>query len=112
MSFSTIIGQPLAVSLCQQWLQKGSNHPLLFYGFDGIGKRTLALEVAKKLNCDEENRRQGDAAKQPGKNSPAVAPRHVSPSDLCGSCHKIDTGNHPDVHVISLASQAVERKEP
>ncbi|MFA5975741.1 MAG: AAA family ATPase [Elusimicrobiota bacterium] len=74
----SIIGQPLAVDLCRQWLAKETTHPLLFYGPEGTGKRTLALEVAKVLN---------------------------------GSTHKIDAGQHPDVRVIDLPWQALERKE-
>jgi len=111
MHFSSIIGQPLAVSLCQRWLEKGSTNPLLFYGFDGIGKRTLALEVAKQLNCDAKTRGREDGESH--KNNIAMSPsHHVSPSCPCNSCHRIAAGNHPDVHALSLASQAVERKEP
>ncbi len=46
----TIVGQPMAVELAQRWLAKKTTHPLLFYGPDGVGKRTLALEMAKVLN--------------------------------------------------------------
>ncbi len=50
MSFESIIGQPFAVDLCRQWLKRKTTHPLLFYGPEGVGKKTLALEVAKALN--------------------------------------------------------------
>lgn len=90
MSFKTIIGQPLAVDLCQRWLAQGTTHPLLFYGPDGVGKRTTALELAKALNC-------------------ATAKK---PCDTCLSCRKIAAGHHPDVRVLNLEAQALERKEP
>ena len=51
MSFDSIIGQPLAVELGRRWLARQTNHPLLLYGPEGVGKRTLALELAKALNC-------------------------------------------------------------
>ncbi len=92
MSFSSIIGQSLAVDLCQRWVTKETTHPLLFFGPEGVGKRTLAIEVAKALNCS--------AAKKPCN------------ADACLSCKKIAAGNHPDVRVISLFSQAAERGEP
>lgn len=91
MSFSSIIGQGLAVDIARRWLAKETTHPLLFYGPEGVGKRKTALEVAKALNCET----------NPGK----------EPCDPCASCHKIDTGNHPDVRVLDLAYQATHRNE-
>ncbi len=91
MSLDSIIGQPLAVDLCRTWLKRQTTNPLLMYGPEGVGKKTLALEVAKALNCAAKNR---DAC------------------DDCVSCKKIASGNHPDVRVIDFAWQAMERKEP
>src|SRR5579872_7401254 len=91
-NFSSIIGQPLAVDLCRRWLSQGSNHPLLFYGPEGVGKRTLALEVAKALHCDAKD----DERK---------------PCNSCLHCKKITSGIHPDVRTIDLAYQAQERRE-
>src|SRR5882672_10809416 len=88
MSLNSIIGQPLAVNLCRAWVKQQTTNPLLFYGPDGVGKKTLALEVAKVLNCPQKA------------------------CDDCLSCKKIAAGNHPDVRVIDLAWQAMERKEP
>jgi DNA polymerase-3 subunit delta' len=89
MSLQSIIGQPLAVDLATQWLARKTNQPLLFYGPEGVGKKTLALEMAKALNCLAH-----DAC------------------DHCPSCKKIAAGNHPDVRVLDLDFQALERDEP
>jgi DNA polymerase-3 subunit delta' len=90
MSFSAIKEQTLAVELCRTWLKRQTTHPLLFYGPPGAGKKQLAFELAKALNCKS---MQGDAC------------------DECLSCRKITNGTHPDVRVIDLAWQAAERKE-
>src|SRR5690242_20264927 len=96
MSLSAVTGQPLAVDLCRQWLKKNTTHPLLFYGPAGVGKTTLALEVAKALNClTSSGLRAGEGS-----------------CDTCLSCKKVAAGNHPDVRVIDFAWQALERKEP
>jgi DNA polymerase III delta prime subunit len=82
MSFEAIIGQPLAVKLVQDWLAKATNQPLLFYGPDGVGKRTLALEAAKALNCQftspspsmGEGRDEGETKKETPHPAPSPAP--------------------------------------
>jgi len=86
MSLGGLIGQPFAVMLAQKWLAQKTNNPLLLYGPEGVGKRTLALELAKTLNC-----KTGDPE--------------------CVSCHKITTGIHPDVRVVDMAWQALIRDE-
>lgn len=88
MSLSTFKEQEFAVELCQQWLKRESTHPLLFFGPAGAGKTSLALELAKMLQCKTK--------------------------DACGhclACKKIHNQVHPDVRVLNLAWQAAERKE-
>lgn len=52
MSWAAIIGQPLAVRLLGQAVSAGKvAHAYLFVGPEGVGKRTVALELAKALNC-------------------------------------------------------------
>lgn len=85
MSWAAIAGQPLAVRLLRQAV--GGNkvaHAYLFVGPAGVGKRTVALELAKSLNCQ---------APQPDGGA----------CDLCVSCRKISAAPviHPDVRVIA-----------
>ncbi len=59
-------------------------HAYLFYGPEGIGKRTTALAYAKALNCtDPEARAAGDFC------------------GACRSCRMIIAGTHPDVRLLT-----------
>jgi DNA polymerase-3 subunit delta' len=52
MSFARIRGHPKALGIIRRALQAGRvPHALLFAGPEGVGKRQVALEVAKALNC-------------------------------------------------------------
>ena len=80
MSFSKILGQDRAVEKVRRIVNEGRvGHSYLFFGPDGIGKRTIAIKFAQALNCDEYR------------------------DDICGeclSCRKIGGMNHPDLFLI------------
>ncbi len=57
-------------------------HALLLVGPRGIGKTTLALDLAAGLLCLAED--------------PALRPCRD-----CGACRKVDAGGHPDVHLLA-----------
>jgi DNA polymerase III subunit delta' len=80
MSFADIIGQQKQLTILRSALaNERLHHAYLFLGPDGIGKRTVAIAVAKAIHCLESN------------------------SDFCGhcvNCSRIAEGNHPDVRVI------------
>lgn len=81
MSFQTIKGQEKPISILQEYLKQGClEGGYLFSGPDGIGKQLVALNLAKVVNCQEQ---QLDACEQ------------------CPSCKKIDSGQHPDVHLLA-----------
>ena len=78
-----IVGQSRAVSLLQRSLEHGAvAHAYLLVGPPHVGKMTLALDLARLVNC------QGDEP----------------PCGLCDACQKISSGNHADVQVIGLNS--------
>ena len=85
MPFSRILAQDIAVSMLRRSLVNAQvSHAYLFYGPEGIGKRTSALAYAKALNClDDDARREGDFC------------------DACHACRLIGVGNHPDVRLLT-----------
>jgi DNA polymerase III delta' subunit len=72
-------GQPAAVAAVSAMLAGGMPHALLFVGPPGVGKGTLADDVAAGLLCRAEN--------------PSDRPDRA-----CRACRSFEHGNHPDVH--------------
>jgi DNA polymerase-3 subunit delta' len=76
-----LVGQDRAVTLLQRNLELGSvAHAYLVVGPPHVGKMTLALELAKALNCQ------------------AAEP----PCGECEPCQKVAAGKHADVQIIGL----------
>lgn len=60
-------------------------HAYLFYGSEGTGKEAVAIELAKLLNCEDENSK---------------------PCNKCNACNKINKLNHPDLkYVFPISSK-------
>lgn len=89
MSFSTLYGHSKQIAMLQKAMVQGRlGHSYIFSGLAAIGKRTLAMEFAKALNC-----RRTDGL-----------------PDACGecaSCRKMNSGNHPDVHLTESQGQFI-----
>jgi DNA polymerase-3 subunit delta' len=78
-----VTGQDRAVSLLRRSLETGAvSHAYLFIGPAHSGKMTLALELARALNCENAE----------------------MPCGTCDSCRKISEGKHADVQVIGIGS--------
>ena len=79
MSLHRITGQHRAKEQIAVWLRTDRlPHSVLITGGEGVGKRELAFELARAINCQ-------------------------SPADACGgcpSCLKIASLSHRDVHVV------------
>ncbi len=60
-------------------------HAYLFSGFDGIGKRLMALALARLIFCDESNG-----------------------CGECNACRRINHNNHPDLHIIETDGQFIK----
>jgi DNA polymerase III delta' subunit len=72
-------GQAAAVAAAEAMLASHVPHALLLVGPAGVGKTTLALDLAAALLCVEP-----DAARRP--------------CGTCRACRAVDHGNHPDLH--------------
>ena len=81
MAFDDILGNSRAKRILRKALQRSRiPNSLLFTGPEGVGKRDMALVLAKAMNCLQEK---DDSC------------------EVCASCKAINKGNFPDVMVIS-----------
>jgi len=86
-----VVGQSRAISLLQRSLEQGAMaHAYLLVGPPHVGKMTLALDLARAVNCQ-------------GADPPCGA---------CDACQKIDSGKHADVQVIGLNSTGNSSDKP
>jgi DNA polymerase-3 subunit delta' len=91
MGFERFIGNRKVVDRLVRKLHEGRfPHGLIFSGPEGLGKHTLALMIAKALNCT-------------GVGGPPFC-------DECSSCRKINSGSHSDVMTISVEDEATQIK--
>lgn len=91
MDFNDIIGHEKIIEMLKTTLKnKTISHSYLFEGEEGLGKRTVATVFAKTLLCKE------------GK---------LEPCNICSSCIKFDTGNHPDFFLIEPEKDLIKKEE-
>src|SRR6266498_3658687 len=80
MGFSQIVGHQKQLEIVRQALNHGRlHHAYLFVGMEGVGKKTIALGLAKAIHCS------------------------AAAWDFCGmcaDCARIKDGNHADVRII------------
>lgn len=85
-----LVGHEWAVGQLRASIAAGTDaHAYLISGAAGIGKSLLALRLAQALTCE------------------------VSPGDpclACRACRRVERGNHPDVRLAGMASQAAGLK--
>ena len=82
-----VVGQDRAVSLLQRSLATGSlSHAYLLAGPAHVGKMTLAMDLARAVNCEGSEPPCGD----------------------CGPCQRIAQGKHSDISVTSLSGNGTE----
>lgn len=86
MTFASIIGHDQQKEILRRALNSDRlAHAYLFEGPEGIGKRLMALALARALVC-----RTGDGCGD------------------CPSCRKIDHNNHPDLHLLDAEGATIK----
>ena len=76
-------GQAAALRAVEAMIRGPAAHAVLLVGPEGVGKTTLALDLAAGLLCAAES--------------------GVRPCGACRSCRQVERGNHPDVHRLAPA---------
>jgi DNA polymerase-3 subunit delta' len=91
MSFKNVLGHSRPIELLQRAIKKDKVvNSYLFLGNEGIGKKWVAIQFAKALNCLDEGAERGDSC------------------DHCLSCKKIDDHFHPDVLLLEPEGQTIK----
>lgn len=86
MTFNSIIGHDRQKNILRRALtNQRVAHAYLFEGPDGVGKRLVALALARALLC-ETGQGCGD----------------------CSPCRKIDHNNHPDIHLLDADGATIK----
>lgn len=88
MSFSDIKGQDSSLEILRGHMKSARlARGYLFLGPSGVGKAFTAKTLAKALNCKEDN---------------------LDSCDKCPSCLKIESNQHPDVHIIDSQDSEIK----
>jgi DNA polymerase III subunit delta' len=92
MSFKSVLGQTQPKKILTNALQNSSvAHAYLFYGQESIGKKKLAIALAKALNCKGAD--------------------PLEACDECESCKKIERRIHPDFFYIEPVKSTPTSRE-
>jgi DNA polymerase-3 subunit delta' len=91
MFYSQVAGQEeIKASLIKSINSNLVSHCYIFEGPKGMGKFNLALIFAQSLLCLN---------------------FHEEPCNLCNSCIKANTLNHPDLHIINEDEKSIKRED-
>src|ERR1051326_5932116 len=98
LSWKHIVGHERVVSAFERiWHRGRLAHAYRFAGASGIGKRLVAVELAKSLLCETLARHASE-----GQNVPLAA------CDTCPDCKQVEAGSHPDLYVASRPPDTLE----
>jgi len=88
VSFKDIKGHDNAITCLKKSIAEDKvSHAYIFAGPSGIGKKLIAVNFAKALNCLGRGGDTGEAC------------------DSCASCRKIDSSGHPDVFIVKAEKE-------
>ncbi|MDR0822997.1 MAG: DNA polymerase III subunit delta' [Endomicrobium sp.] len=88
--FKNILGQEkVKQTLASQIKNRKMPHAYLFMGQDRVGRKSIAFEFAKILNCSVNDWQK----------------TNIGACGKCSNCLKISKNIHPDIHLIDFAKQ-------
>ncbi len=100
-----IIGHRRNIQYLERVLDRGTlAHAYLFHGPEGVGKKTVAMELAKALLCSAgsdwgPSRRDG------------ARPAKLGGCGACDDCQRVNARAHPDIHLLSVEHPFFEETE-
>lgn len=105
MAIRDILGHDRALEILRGSIAKNRiSHAYLFRGEDGIGKKLVAMNFTKMLNCHD-NRSLSLVTEDESHTEPLpaapVAYQNIDCCETCPSCIKIDKATHPDVFFLA-----------
>ena len=84
--------QPHVAKMISNSMRKGRiAHAYLFEGQKGTGKKEAALLFAKRLFC--------------------LTHLYDEPCETCINCRRIQSGNHPDVHLVAPDGNSIKKQQ-
>ncbi|WP_317889885.1 DNA polymerase III subunit delta' [Sutcliffiella deserti] len=91
-SWSDLQYQPTVSRIIKNSLERNRiAHAYLLDGMKGTGKKDVSLLFAKSLLCKERN--------------------GVDPCQICSNCKRIDSRNHPDVHILEPDGNSIKKQQ-
>lgn len=88
-TFADILGQDVVIRHLRRAVAAGQvHHAYLFYGKEGVGKRTTAHALAAALNC--------------------LSPQDGNACGRCQACLAVAGGTHPDLYEINPQSKNIK----
>lgn len=90
-SYETI--QPTVMKMLKNSIKKGRlAHAYLFEGMRGTGKKDVSLLLSKSLFCTH----------------PIDG---YIPCEVCHNCKRINSGNHPDIHIVEPDGASIKKQQ-
>jgi DNA polymerase-3 subunit delta' len=83
--------QPIVLKMMKNTILKNRiAHAYIFEGMRGTGKKEISLLLAKSINC--------------------LAPvEGYKPCEGCANCKRINSGNHPDIHLVEPDGLSIKK---
>lgn len=102
--FDELVDQERPVKLIKAAIANGHiPNAFLFTGLNGVGKKSAALSFAMACNCHVFRQMQSGSSQIKSFRSLS----HI-PCGSCGSCKKIISGSHPDIHIVKSEGTVIK----